>query len=57
MVETRVIRLRMIESPTACDQIAFFTFQSFLVEVHVMQRMRINNLEIRIAAPLVARNK
>ena len=31
--QTRVIRLRVIESLKACDQIAFFEFHSFLVEV------------------------
>ena len=31
--KTRVIRLRVIESPNALDQIAFCAFHSFLVEV------------------------
>ena len=48
MVKTRVIRLRVFEGPNARDP-----FHSFLVEVQklapYMQRMRNNNLEIRIA--------
>ena len=33
MVKKRVIRLRVFEGPNACDQITFYTFHSFLVEV------------------------
>ena len=33
MVKTRVIRLRVIEGPNARDQIVFYAFHSFLVEV------------------------
>ena len=33
MVETCVIRLRRVEGRKARDQIAFFAFHSFLVEV------------------------
>ena len=33
IVKTRVIRLRVMESPNARDQIAFCAFHSFLVEV------------------------
>ena len=52
----------MIRNPKAHDQIAFCVFHSFLVEVQTgmlakyMRRMRNNNLEIRLRAPLVARN-
>ena len=54
MVKTRVIRLRVIEGSNACDQIAFCAFHTFLVKskrmlASYMRRMRINNLEIRIA--------
>ena len=33
MVKTNVIKLRGIEGPNACDQIAFFAFHSLLEEV------------------------
>ena len=33
MVKTRVIRLRVIKGPNACDQSAFCAFHKFLVEV------------------------
>ena len=33
MIKTRVIKLQGIEGPNACDQIAFYAFHSFLVEV------------------------
>ena len=33
MVKTRVIRVRGVEGRNACDQIAFYTSHSFLVEV------------------------
>ena len=33
MVKTRVIKLQGIEGPNARDQIAFYAFHSFLVEV------------------------
>ena len=32
-VKTRLIRLRVIEDPNTCDQIAFCIFHSFFVEV------------------------
>ena len=35
MVETRLIRLRVFEGPNARDQITFYTFHSFLVEVQM----------------------
>ena len=50
MVKTRVIKLRGIEGPNVGDQIAFYAFHSFL------RRLRNNNLEIRMRAPL-ARNE
>ena len=63
MVKTRVIRLQVIEGPNVHDQGVFCAFHILLVEVQMntgytyMPRMHNNNLEIRIAAPLVARNK
>ena len=33
LVKTRVIRLRVIEGPNACDQSAFCVFHTFLWEV------------------------
>ena len=55
MIKTRLIRLRGVESQNVCDQIAFFAFHSFLVEVQpnkatYVWRMRNNNLEIRTSA-------
>ena len=54
MVKIRVIRLRGVKGRDARDQIAFCTFDSFLVEVqtnagyiHVMHLN--NNLDIKIA--------
>ena len=35
MVEIRVIRLRVFEGLKARDQITFYTFHSFLVEVQM----------------------
>ena len=53
MVKTRVIRLRVIKGPNARDRIALCAFPSFLMEAQpnagYIQRMRNNNLEIRIA--------
>ena len=63
MVKTHVIRLQVIEGPNVHDQGVFCAFLTLLVEVQMntgytyMPRMHNNNLEIRIAAPLVARNK
>ena len=53
MVKTRVIILWEVEGRDAHEQIVFGAFHSVLVEVQTnagnMQRMRNNNLEIRIA--------
>ena len=45
MVKMCVIMLQVVEGPTMHDQIAFYTFHSFLVEV---LRMCNSKLEIRI---------
>ena len=54
MVKTQVIRLRRVEGRNTRNQVAFFAFHSFLVEVqtnaeYIHVHMRNNNLEIRIA--------
>ena len=60
MVKTRVIRLRGVDGRNDCDQIAFCSFHSFLVEVQTnagyMRRMRNNKLGLGLRAPLVACN-
>ena len=45
MVKMCVIMLQVVEGPTMHDQIAFYAFHSFLVEV---LRMYNSKLEIRI---------
>ena len=64
MVKTRVIRLRVLEGPNARDQIAFFAFHSFLVEVqtnagcwpHTCDACVTTTWRLGLKAPLVARN-
>ena len=61
MNKTHVIRVRVIEGPNVRNQIVLCAFHWFSVEVKqilatYMWCMHNNNLKIRIATPLVARN-
>ena len=61
MVKIRVIKLRGVEGQKARDQIVFCAFHLFLVKVQMndgyIRCTLNNNLDIRIRAPLVTRNK
>ena len=64
MIKTRVIRLRGVESRNVCDQIAFCSFLSFLVEgqmnagyIRTCDACVITTWRLRLWAPLFACNE